>query len=259
MRYCSEACRIQHLTDRFYQHIAGCIPTEPLESSLALTMEPHNYVHSSARASVQPYWDRISQYFRQAPQTVPPLKDLFAVHLNVKHFTKAVAHRMPKNSVAVFFTSSLYEVKFRMRAQDEWASGLTPPLFTYYQDGDMCIRPTQDAKALSQRASNKDHENEVLILVVFVVDFDLVEDIKELGSCPPVTKSDYCSQSGVLVPAGKIDSSDQNLQDGQTGSHFDAFNTKPGKARICGSPIGICVTDGTCLALQNFQYYVASN
>lgn len=119
---------------------------------------------------------------------------------------------------------------------------------------------------------------------------------KQLGSCYPATKQDYCSQGGVTGPTGNIDASGQHLRDpgampnlealtienetdclpvwlygnwwaasepkedfshlrlmgigarfGKTGNQLDAFNTESGQANICGSPLGICTTEGAYL------------
>jgi len=37
---------------------------------------------------------------------------------------------------------------------------------------------------------------------------------------------------------------------GRSESHFDAFNVKPGDISLRGSAIGICTSDGECLAVQ---------
>lgn len=95
-RSSSESCRVQDMIDPCIQHPAACIPTEPLESSLAITLGQRDYMRCFTRLFVKACWDKVRLSLHQAPETPRPLKELFVVSLNAKHLTKAVVYRLEK-------------------------------------------------------------------------------------------------------------------------------------------------------------------
>jgi hypothetical protein len=130
------------MIDPRIQHLLACIPTEPLESSLAMRLEQKDCMHSSNRSILQTYWDRVRSTLHQAPETVPPLKNFFVVSLNAKYFTKSVAHRTEKNMIMKFVPSPLYDVRLDMRRHDKWISGSEAGIFVNIIEADLYIRPT---------------------------------------------------------------------------------------------------------------------
>lgn len=150
-RYCSESCRVQDMINPLIQHLSACIPTEPLDSSLAVTVVQRDYMHNTVRSFVQTYWDRVRPNLHQAPETTPPLKIFFTVSLHPNNFTKAVVYHMEKQTIVIFVPPPLYEVSFGMRGDDNWFSASEIGTYLNIKEGDLCIRLTNGTETRSQR------------------------------------------------------------------------------------------------------------
>jgi hypothetical protein len=162
------------MIDPRIQHLAACIPTEPLESSLAMKLEQKDYMHSSTRSFVQHYWDKVRPILYQAPEKAPLLKKYFVVSLNVKNFTKAVACRMEKNMLMVFTRSSLYDLRLSMREHGKWLSGSEVDTYLNIDEVDLCIKPTNVMETRSQSTADEGQGEDIVILRAFVVDYEVV-------------------------------------------------------------------------------------
>jgi hypothetical protein len=162
------------MIDPLINHLAACIPTEPLEFSLAMTLEERDHMHSSLRSHVQFFWDTARPSLYQAPETAPPLKRCFVVTLNAKNFTKAVVYRLEKNTIISIGASSLYEVRFSMRECSSWLPCSEGSIVLNTEERDLCIKPTNLTETESQRNADMDQNEDKLVLVAFVMDYELV-------------------------------------------------------------------------------------
>lgn len=162
------------MIDPRIQHLAACIPVEPLESSLAMKLEQKNYMLSPVRSLAQRHWETVRPALREAPETVPPLKKFFVVTLNAKNFTKSVVYRVEKNIIIHFWPSPLYEVRYSMRESTTWFPGSRGGTYLGVYNGDLCIRPTNVTEFGSQNNGIVGPDGDIVLFMAFVLDYEMV-------------------------------------------------------------------------------------
>jgi ankyrin repeat protein len=174
-RYCSETCRADDVLDPYVDHLSVCFPTNSFEKS------PAAIVYKKHPREVEGLIDRCwSTIKRTVPSnktlpTYPNVSSVINVDLNPAKFNEAIAYRLKKNSVVVFFDYNYCEARILMRPPLPWKPLRELGMFSTLLDVILCLRPIENAV---ERAENK--EIPFMAVVEFETDFSHIADSTDL-------------------------------------------------------------------------------